>query len=177
MLARARGNARYIASVYETVDAWAGEFHPRLDELEKLGWDEIPERSQRLVEAHWHEQFRQAKAEQALQLGVPVSAMGCAPQHPDCEELTDDDAGLSYAAIVRVAILRTLDAVQAAAEENGAQDGAPLDEESARAVVGSQERHIDEVRAAVSELDALLPTGKTLPVLELPESTEPVACR
>ena len=177
LLALAERNARYIATVFGAVEAWAGACHPHVDELEQLTWAEIPESSQPLVESHWQEQFRQAKVERAIELGVPVSSMGCAPRHPDCDAMTDDDAGLSYAAVVRVAILQVLDAVQAAAQQNTALRGAPLDERRAGAVVGSQERHLDEVRAAVLELHALVPPGGVLPELQLPAPTEPMACR
>jgi hypothetical protein len=177
LLALAERNARYITSVFGAVEAWAGECHPHVDELEQLTWAEIPESSQPLVESHWHEQFRQAKVERAIELGVPASSVVCAPGHPDCDTMTDDDAGLSYAAVVRVAILQVLDAVQAAAQENTALRGAPIDERRAGAVVGSQERHLDEVRAAVLELHALVPPGGVLPELQLPAPSEPMACR
>jgi hypothetical protein len=177
MLSLAQRNARYITTVFRTVDAWARECHPRMAELEQLTWADIPESSQPLVEAHWHEQFRQAKAQRALELGVPASSMGCAPQHPDCDVMSDDDAALSYAAIVRVAILQVLDATQAAAQDSTALRDEPLDEERAGAIVGSQERHLDELRAAVLELQALLPTSGALPGLELPVSADPAPCR
>jgi len=177
MLALAQRNARYITSVFRQVDAWARECHPRMAELEQLTWADIPESSQALVEAHWHEQFRQAKAERALELGVPASSMGCAPQHPDCDVMGDDDAGLSYAAIVRVAILQVLEATQAATQDNAALRDGSLDEQRAGVLVGSQERHIDELRSAVLELHALLPTNGALPDLQLPATADPAPCR
>jgi hypothetical protein len=177
MLSLAQHNARYITSVFRTVDAWARECHPHMDELEQLTWADIPEGSQPLVEAHWQQQFRQAKAERALELGVPSSSMGCAPQHPDCDVMSDADAALSYAAIVRVAILQVLDATQAATQDSAALRGEPIDEQRARELVGSQERHLDELRAAVLELQAVLPTSGALPGLELPATTDRAPCR
>ena len=177
MLSLAQRNARYITSVFKAVDAWARECHPRMAALEQLTWADIPESSQPLVEAHWHEQFRQAKAERAIELGVPTSSMGCAPQHPDCNVMSDDDAALAYAAIVRMAILQVLDATQAAAQDTAALREEPMDEQRAGAVVGSQERHLDELRAAVLELHALLPASGALPQLELPATADPAPCQ
>lgn len=177
MWSLAQRNARYITTVFRTVDAWARECHPRMGELEQLTWADIPESSQPLVEAHWHEQFRQAKAERALELGVPASSMGCAPQHPDCDVMSDADAALSYAAIVRMAILQVLDATRAATQDNTTLREEPIDEQRAGDVVGLQERHIDELRTAVLELQALLPTSGALPELQLPATADPAPCQ
>jgi hypothetical protein len=173
----ARQNARYISTVFSVVDAWARECHPHMDELERITWADIPESSQPLVEAHWHEQFRQAKAERALELGVPASSLGCAPQHPDCDAMSDDDAGLSYAALVRTAILQVLDATQAAAKTSRALRRGPIDEHRAGDLVGAQGQHLDELRAAVLELHALLPSSGALPELQLPATEDPAPCR
>lgn len=177
LLALARQNARYVETVFREVDSWARECHPRMAELEQLTWAQIPESTQPLVEAHWHEQFRQAKAERALELGVPASSMKCAPQHPDCDVMSDDDAGLSYAAIVRIAVLQVLEATQAATQDSAALRGEPLDERRAGALVGSQARHLDELRSAVLDLHALLPPSAALPALELPAAADPAPCR
>lgn len=175
MLVLARRNARYISSVFSEVDAWARESHPRVAALEQLTWDDIPESSQPLVEAYWREQFQQAKAERALELGVSARDLGCAPQHPDCDVMSGADVGLSYAAIVRIAILQVLEATQAATQDNAALRAEPIDEQRAGAVVGSQERHLETLRTAVLELQALLPASGALPALELP-ATDPAPC-
>jgi hypothetical protein len=96
------------------VNDWAQRAAPLVEQFRYTPWEEIPTAIRPSIEAEGVSIHREATARKAIKLGAAVSSMECAPEYPNCAQLTAEDAGKIYAIVINDALTAV---VQAAMEQ------------------------------------------------------------
>lgn len=171
---------RRSGDVQRALNAWFEAARPLLAQFEFTPWDEIPAHARPLVQKEWAKTYREAIAERAIELQVPVSSMVCLPEHPDCDKFNPADSGHYYSMVIGTHVLKIFNASEElprGIEHIRIAGGSGLNSAIISAV-SKQHQNFLAIHRAVTAFYRLLPRDAVLPRIEWPEQKpDPIECR